>query len=53
MTLRKLWRDTFIPSGTENEVHPPSDPPKITLFSEVSEDAVGKIIKTSPTNPAC
>ena len=45
----KKIRDTFIPSGTENEVHPPSDPPKITVFTQVSEDAVGKIIKTSPT----
>ena len=45
----KKIRGTFIPSGTENEVHPPSDPLKITVFSQVSEDAVGKIIKTSPT----
>ena len=44
-----LTRDTFIPSGTENEVHSPSDTPKITVCSQVSEDAVGKIIKTSPT----
>ena len=39
-------RDTFAPSGTENEVHPPSDPPKITIFRQVSEDAVDKMIKT-------
>ena len=42
-------RDTFTPSGTEYEVHPPSDHPKITVFRQVSEDAVDKIIKTSPT----
>ena len=42
-------RDTFAPSGTEYEVHPPSDPPKITVFRKVSEDAVDKIIKTSPS----
>ena len=45
----KKIRDTFIPSGTKNEVHPPSNPPKITVFSQVSEDGIGKIIKTSPT----
>ena len=45
-------RDTFTPSGTENEVHPPSHPPKITVFRQVSEDAVGNIIKTSLTK-AC
>ena len=43
----KKISDTSIPSGTENKVHPPSDPPKITVFSQVTEDAVGKIIKTS------
>ena len=45
----KKIRDTFAPSGTENEVHPPSDTPKITVFRQVSEGAVDKIIKTSPT----
>ena len=29
-------------------VHPPSDPPKITVFRQVSEEAVDKIRKTSP-----
>ena len=43
----KKIRDTFVPSDTENEVHPPSDPPEITVFSKDSEDVVGKIIKTS------
>ena len=46
----KKIRDTFAPSGTENEVHLPSDPLKITVFRQVSKDAVGKTIKTSPTN---
>ena len=45
----KKIRDTFTPSGTENDVNPPSDPPKITVFRQVSEEAVDKIIKTSPT----
>ena len=44
----KKIKDTFVPSGTANEVHPP-DPPKITAFSQVSEEDVDKIIKTSPT----
>ena len=39
----------FIPSGTENEVHPSSDPLKITAFTEVPQDTVDKIIRNSPT----
>ena len=46
-SLRKL--DTFPTSDTVNEVHPPSDPPKITVFRQVSEDDVDKIIKSSQT----
>ena len=49
MNKIKKTRDTFAPSGTDNEVHPPSDPPKFTVFRQVSEDAVDKIIKTPPT----
>ena len=45
--LRKL--DNFAPPGTEYDVHPPSDPSKITVFRHVSEEAVDKIIRTSPT----
>ena len=45
----KKIRNTFAPSGTEYEVPPPSDPPKIAVFRQVSEDNVGKIIKSSPT----
>ena len=44
---RKL--DIFIPSGTEEVVHPSSDPPKITAFTEVPQDTVNKIIRNSPT----
>ena len=45
----KKIRDTSAPSGAENEDHPTSGPTKITAFRQVSEDTVGKIIKTSPT----
>ena len=45
----KKITDTFTPSGTEYEVPPPSDPPKITVFRQVTKDDVGKIIKISPT----
>ena len=30
-----------------------TDPPKITVFGQVSEDAVGKILKHHQQNPAC
>ena len=45
----KTIRDnnTFIRSGTEKDVRPSSDPPKITAFIEVPQDTVDKII--SPT----
>ena len=45
----KTIRDIFFPSGTENDVHPPSDPPKVTTFTQVSEDTVDKITSNSPT----
>ena len=45
----KKIRDNFGSIGTENDIHPPSDPPKINIFRQVSEDVVDKIIKTSPT----
>ena len=45
----KKIRDNFASSGTEYDVNPPSDPPQITVFRQVSEDAVDKIIKASPT----
>ena len=31
----KTIRDTFVPSGTEYDVHPPSEPQKITTFTQV------------------
>ena len=45
----KTIRDTFIPSGIEMDVHPSSDPPKITTFTQVNQDTVNKIIRNSPT----
>ena len=42
-------RDNFTLPGTEYDVHPPSDPPKIIVFRQVSEEAVDKIIRMSPT----
>ena len=45
----KNLRDTFSLSDTVKEVHPPSDPPKVTVFRQVFEDDVDKIIKSSPT----
>ena len=45
----KAIRDTFIPSGTEKDVHPSSDPLKITVFTEVPQDTFDKIIRNSPT----
>ena len=37
-------RDTLVLSGTENDFHP-SNPPIITDFTQVSEDADDKIIR--------
>ena len=45
----KKIRDNFGSIGTENDIHPPSDPPKINVFRQVSEEAADKIIKASPT----
>ena len=45
----KTIRDNFIPSGTEKDLCPSSDPPKITAFTEVPQDTVDKIIRNSPT----
>ena len=30
-------------------VHPPFDPPKLTVFTQVTQDEIGKIISKSPT----
>ena len=45
----KKIRDNFGSIGSENDIHSPSDPPKINVFRQVSEEAIDKIIKTSPT----
>ena len=45
----KKIRDTFAPSSSQNEVYPPSDPPKISVIRQISKDDVDKIIKTSLT----
>ena len=45
----KTIKDTFIPSHTENEVHPFFNPLTITAFTEVPQDTVDKIIRNSPT----
>ena len=45
----KTIRDNVSSIGTDNDIHPPSDPPKLNVFRQVSEEAVDKIIKTSPT----
>ena len=41
--------DTFVPSGTENDVHPPFYPLKMAAYIPVSEDAVDILIGYSPT----
>ena len=38
LNKNKKIRDTFLPSGTESDVHPPSDPQKIIAFDQVSEE---------------
>ena len=45
----KKIRDNFAPSSTAYNVHPPLHPPKITVFRQVSEETVDKIIKKSRT----
>ena len=30
-------------------VHPPCDPPKLTVYTQVTQDEIGKIISKSPT----
>ena len=45
----KKIRDNFASIGIENDIHRPSDPPKLNVCRKVSEEAVDKIIKMSPT----
>ena len=42
-------RESFSTSESYNMVHPPFDPPKLTVFTKVTQDEIGKIISKSPT----
>ena len=44
-------RKSFSSSESCNTVHPPFDPPKLTVFTQVTQDEIAKIIGKSPTNP--
>ena len=41
--------ESFSSSESCNTVHPPSDPPKLTVFTQVTQDEIQKIISKSPT----
>ena len=41
--------ESFSSSESCNTVHPPFDPPKLTVFTQVTKDEIGKIISKSPT----
>ena len=42
-------RESFSSSDSCNMVHPPFDPPTLTVFTQVTQDEIGKIISKSPT----
>ena len=42
-------REGFSSSESCNTVHPPFDLPKLTVFTQVTQDEIGKIIGKSPT----
>ena len=42
-------RESFSSSESCNTVHPPFDPPKLTVFTQVTQHELGKIISKSPT----
>ena len=42
-------RESFSSSESSNTVHPPFDPPKLTVFTQVTQDEIAKIISKSPT----
>ena len=42
-------RESFSSSESCNRVHPPFDPPTLTIFTQVTQDEIGKIISNSPT----
>ena len=41
--------ESFSTSESYNMGHPPFDPPKLTVFTQVTQDEIGKIISKSPT----
>ena len=41
--------ESFSSSESCDMVHPPFDPPKLTVFTQVTQDEIGKIISKSPT----
>ena len=41
--------ESFSSSESCNIVHPPCDPPKLTVYTQVTQDEIGKIISKSPT----
>ena len=41
--------ESFSSSESCNTVHPPFDPPKLTVFTKVTQDEIEKIISKSPT----
>ena len=47
-SLPPFFRDPFVPFGTENDAHPPLNPPTITASTQVPEDTVDKIIRNPP-----
>ena len=42
-------RESFSSSESCNMVHPPFDPPTLTVFTQVTQHKIGKIISKSPT----
>ena len=42
-------RERFSSSESCNMVHPPFDPSKLTVFTQVTQDEIGKIISKSST----
>ena len=41
--------ESFSSSESCNMVHPPFDPPKLTVFTHVTQDEIANIISKSPT----
>ena len=41
--------ESFSSSESCNVVHPPCDPPKLTVYTQDTQDEIGKIISKSPT----